>query len=108
MIRHCVMLRLRDDHDPVALRDVIAGLQTLTRQLENCGGFFAGPNRDYEGKSPDYPFGFTIDFGTPEALSVYALDPRHQALGSQLKSFCVDGADGIAVYDLETAKPDAR
>lgn len=108
MIRHCVMLRLRDDHDPVALGVVIANLQRLTDKLENCGGFFAGPNRDYEGKSPGYPFGFTVDFASPEALSVYAQDPRHETLGSQLVSFCTGGADGIAVYDLEIAELGAR
>ena len=108
MIRHCVMLRLRDDHDRDALMDVIANLEKLTGQLENCSGFCAGPNRDYEGKSPSYPFGFTMDFASPEALSVYANDPRHEVLGSQLVSFCDGGSDGITVYDLEIAEPDAR
>ena len=108
MIRHCVMLRLRDDHDPVALRDVIANLQRLTDQLDNCDGFYAGANRDYEGKSPGYRFGFTVDFASPEALSVYSQDPRHQALGSQLVSLCTGGANGIAVYDLEIAEKGAR
>ena len=108
MIRHCVMLRLRDDHDRVALNDVIAQLQKLTGQLDNCGGFCAGPNRDYEDKSPDYPFGFTIDFASAQALSVYANDPRHQMLGARLVSFCDGGCDGITVYDLEIADPVTR
>jgi hypothetical protein len=51
MIRHCVMLRLAAKADRAVLDRVMLGLADLVERLEGCSGFFAGPNRDYEGKS---------------------------------------------------------
>ncbi|MEC3862906.1 Dabb family protein [Mesobacterium sp. TK19101] len=100
MIRHCVFLRLRPDADKDALDEVMQGLQALTRRLAGAGGFVCGPNADFEGKTPEYPAGFTIDFADAEALATYARDPDHRALGARLVALCDGGAAGITVYDL--------
>ncbi|WP_299146917.1 Dabb family protein [uncultured Tateyamaria sp.] len=101
MIRHCVMLRLPDGVDVVALDKIMLSLGDLVDQLDGCSGFRAGPNRDYEGKSPGYTYGFTLDAKNPRALAAYAVHPDHQALGAQLVALCEGGADGIRVYDIE-------
>lgn len=104
MIRHCVMLRLRRNADLQALGEVCAELKQLVDQLEGCSGFIAGPNRDLEGKSVGFPYGFTFDAISPEALSVYADHPTHKALGGRLVQQCQDGATGIMVFDLDIAE----
>lgn len=98
MIRHCVFLRLRPGAD---VTGVLAELATLSARLPGASGFAAGPNIDAEGKSPDHPVGFTIDFADRAALDRYAADPDHQKLGAELVAACIGGAAGIVVYDLE-------
>jgi len=102
MIRHCVFLRLKSKADTAELDKIMLDLEDLVRRLDGCSGFRAGPNRDYEGKSADYPYGFTLDAENAKALAAYAVDPEHQALGARLVDLCEGGADGIVVYDLET------
>ena len=104
MIRHCVMLRLTAKADRAVLDRVMLGLADLVERLEGCSGFFAGPNRDYEGKSPDFAYGFTLDAQNAAALAAYAVNPEHQALGAQLVSLCEGGGAGIIVYDLEISR----
>ena len=101
MIRHCVMLRLSPTADLVELSDVCAKLTDLRDRLAGCSGFVAGPNRDFEGKSADYPYGFTLDAENEAALAGYARHPEHKALGSQLVQMCSGGGDGISVFDIE-------
>lgn len=101
MIRHCVFLRLKRDYDAGALQTAFDGLAAVADRLAGATGFVAGPNLDFEGKSQEYPAGFTIDFTSADALQTYANDPEHQSLGAQLVSQCVGGAAGIIVYDLE-------
>lgn len=101
MIRHCVMLHLRPDHDPAELAAVMQGLGDVANRLPGCGGFVHGPNRDFEGKTPHHPYGFTLDFNSAADLHRYAGDEAHQKLGARLVALCAGGADGIRVYDLE-------
>lgn len=103
MIRHCVMLRLAHDVDPAGLDRVMVGLADLVARLEGCDGFIAGPNRDFEGKSPDFPYGFTLDAVDAGALAGYARHPEHLALGSQLVQMCQGDGSGVVVYDLEVS-----
>ncbi len=102
MIRHIVMLNLRPAVQ-APLEVVLAKLAELVADLEGCTNFTAGPNRDYEGKSPDYPFGFMFDVEDEAALKAYAEHPQHIALGARLVAMCKGGAKGIVVYDLEIA-----
>ena len=101
MIRHCVMLRLRDKADRRELTAIIKGLADLVERLDGCSGFYAGPNLDFEDKSGDYPYGFTLDARDEAALAAYAVDPDHVALGARLVDLCEGGAEGIVVFDLE-------
>lgn len=103
MIRHCVLLNLAPAADRGELDRVILALADLVDRLDGCGGFVAGPNRDYEGKSPHIDYGFTFDAETPAALAAYAVHPDHVALGARLVAMCEGGADGIIVHDLEYA-----
>ncbi|WP_299652418.1 Dabb family protein [uncultured Tateyamaria sp.] len=101
MIRHCVFLKLKPKADSAKLDKIMLDLEDLVRRLDGCSGFRAGPNRDYEGKTPDYPYGFTLDAENAAALAAYAVDPEHQALGARLVALCQGGADGITVFDID-------
>lgn len=100
MIRHCVFLGLVEDFDEAELEEVIVGLADLVSRMPGAGAMVAGPNRDFEDKTGAYPFGFTMDFDSPDALAAYAENPDHKALGARLVALC-GGADRIAVFDLE-------
>lgn len=101
MIRHCVFFRLEHGADLAALRDVIHGLAALVDRLDGCFGFCAGTNRDFESKSPEYPYGFTLDTQDETALAQYADHPDHKALGARLVALCDGGSKGIIVFDIE-------
>ncbi len=102
MIRHCVMLNLQVDAQE-ELAPVLEGLAALVDRLEDCGGFVAGSNRDFEGKSPNHPYGFMFDAKDEAALRAYAEHPAHKAFGAKLVLLCEGGADGIVVYDIEVS-----
>ncbi|WP_223421381.1 Dabb family protein [Tateyamaria pelophila] len=104
MIRHCVMLRLREDADPRQVNAVMLDLAKVVDRLDGCGDFCAGPNRDFEDKTPDYAYGFTLDARNAKALAAYAVDPEHKALGAQLVDLCHGGGDGILVFDIEVPR----
>jgi len=102
MIRHCVMLNLKDGAQE-QLYPLLDGLAELVDTLVGCGAFVAGANRDFEGKSPHHPFGFMFDAENEDALNSYAEHPRHRQLGAKLVSLCEGGADGIIVFDIEVS-----
>ena len=101
MIRHCVMLKLSHDNDQAEVAAIMQGLERVAERLPGCVGFLAGKNIDLEGKSPEFPFGFTLDFENEEALNAYAQDPEHVALGHRLVSLC-GGGNNILVFDLDS------
>ena len=99
MIQHIVMLNLADGYDPVELEDVMAGLSSL--EIDGFTAFAHGPNRDFEQKTQEYPYGFICTFSDEATLQKYAKDPDHKALGARLVALCTNGADGIMVMDLD-------
>ena len=99
MIDHVVLLALKPGHDADELADVMAGLSALAGQIEGFTAFRHGANRDYEGRSPAYGYGFVGQFRDALALAVYADDPRHRALGGRLMALC----DDLLVADVESA-----
>ncbi len=100
MIRHCVMLGLSDGHDALELREVMQALDALVGRLPGCCHFLAGENIDLEGKTPEFPYGFTIDFDDAVALENYAQHPEHKLLGGRLVALC-GGSEKISVFDLK-------
>ena len=103
MIRHIVMLNLADDHDPQELAAVMAGLDGLRDQIAGYRAFAHGPNRDFEGMSPDCAYAFSCDFDGPETSQAYLVNADHQALGARLVAMCKGGAAGITVVDIEVS-----
>lgn len=108
MIKHCVFLNLAPDAEFERLMDAYEMIGEVLDEIEGVYDYAAGPNRDFEGKSPAYETGFVITFFNKEALDAYAAHPRHQEAGAILTSLCFNGADGIIVFDLDVGGDDAE
>ncbi len=101
MIRHVVLLNLPPEHDGALLLEALGLLDGLQGQVPGLLSFEHGPNRDYEGKSADYPYGFVVTFADRAAHLAYETHPQHERAGGLLVSICAGGHDGILVADLE-------
>ena len=75
-------------------------------EIDGVYDFAAGPNRDFENKSPAYESGFVITFANKDALDDYAEHPRHKEAGGILTSLCFGGSDGVLVFDLDVGDPE--
>lgn len=103
MLLHCVYLSLKHDTTSERIAELMSGLSALSEEIEGMGRVDHGANRDFENKSKDYPYGFIIPFDNASALAQYAENPTHMRIAEGLIAACKGGADGIIVYDLETA-----
>ncbi|WP_224816226.1 Dabb family protein [Hasllibacter sp. MH4015] len=101
MLLHIVLLDPADDAGLTRIKSTMADLAAVAEKLPGLTRFDHGPNRDFEGKSQRYPYGFCCTFTDRAALEAYAADPDHQAAGAQLVASCKGGANGIFVADLE-------
>lgn len=101
IIQHIVLLHLKPDTPADELVDVMESLAKLGADIPGFLSFQHGPNRDFEQKSQDYPYGFVCTFADRVALQSYAENPIHKRLGAALVAMCVGGGDGIWVADIE-------
>ncbi|MGB1147276.1 MAG: Dabb family protein [Alphaproteobacteria bacterium] len=106
MIMHCVFLNLAEDADIDRLMEAYVMIGEVLDDIDGVYDYAAGPNRDFENKSPAYESGFVITFASKEALDAYAEHPRHKEAGAILVSLCFGGADGIIVFDLDVGDPE--
>jgi hypothetical protein len=101
MIRHCVLVRARPDHDPDELAAVFAGLAGLRQRLPGMLAFAGGADVSPEGLQRGYTHAFTIDFTDASARDAYLVDPEHKALGTRLVATAEEARDGILALDFE-------
>ena len=101
MLIHTVLLEPASDTAQAGYDDAMEILAELATRLPGMIAFHHGPNRDFEGKSQAYPYGFTCIFEDEAALAAYASDPDHKRAGAMLVANSRGGAEGIFVSDLE-------
>ncbi|MEM9320373.1 MAG: Dabb family protein [Pseudomonadota bacterium] len=94
-----VLLSLRAGHDAAERDAIMRGLAEL--RLPGLLSFRHGLNIDVEGKSAEYPYGFSVTFTDRAALDTYLADATHRALGARLVALCRGGGSGIFVADLD-------
>ncbi|EFL88069.1 Dabb family protein [Ahrensia sp. R2A130] len=102
MILHCVLLDLRDEAG-AELSDAMHRLTALVGVIPGMTAFRHGPNRDFEGLSQDYAYGFVVEFDNASDLTGYAEHPEHKAIGEVLVGLCAGGVAGIQVSDIDVA-----
>lgn len=101
MLIHCVFCAIRPDADRAELAAVYAAFAALVPKVDGMISFNAGPNRDYESKTPEFSDGFVISFANRAAHLEYDGHPEHKAAGARLIRLCAGGYAGITVFDLD-------
>lgn len=101
MLIHCVFCAIRPDADRDDLAAVYKVFADLVPRIDGMISFHAGPNRDFEAKTPAYTDGFVIHFANRSAHLAYEGHPDHKAAGARLVGLCNGGHAGIIVFDLE-------
>ena len=101
MLAHCVFLKVSPSHDTADTEAVLKALGDLKAEIDGLLSYEYGPNRDFENKTGDYPYGFVVMFRDRDAHLAYERHPKHVELGSRLVAMCEGGADGIAGYDSD-------
>jgi hypothetical protein len=101
MLHHIVLM---DPDGPAALARIEAAMPILAAvcdALPGVSGFTHGLNRDFEGKSQRYAYGFSVYFTDRTAHLAYEQHPDHIRAGGMLVAACKGGHEGIFVADLE-------
>jgi hypothetical protein len=76
--------------------EILAGLS-----IPGMSGFRHGPNRDFEGKSARYTYGFMVLFENRDVHLAYEAHPDHVRAGGIMVENSRGGHEGIFVSDLE-------
>lgn len=100
MLHHIVLL---EPDGPDGLARIEAAMPILAaacHALPGAHGFQHGPNRDFEGKSARFTYGFTVTFDDRAAHLAYESHPDHIRAGAMLVAACRGGHAGIFVADL--------
>ncbi len=100
MIHHCVFFTFSDACDQSERDEIIVSLARLVDEIPGMVSLSFGPNADFEQKSEQYRDGFVAVFADRDALALYAANPKHLELGQRLVTNCVDGSDGVIVFDI--------
>lgn len=107
MIRHIVLIRFPADADEAAIAAMFAELHRMQAQIPGMLAVTAGRSKSPEQMERGYRHGFVVDFDGWQALQTYQDHPAHRALGAQLTAAAEGGKDGILVFDLPVAPPEA-
>jgi hypothetical protein len=102
MIRHIVLLRVKDGISESDVAAIFSELAPLRSSVPGMRSVVAGRSSSPEKIERGYMHGFTVDFDSWEALSLYQEHPDHQATGRKLVSICEGGMEGILVFDVES------
>ncbi len=98
MIRHAVLLKLRDAADAP---QIFVALISLQSQIPGIINISTGTDCSPEGLQRGFTHGFTIDFVDAGARDVYLPHPAHQKVGAMIVAACEGGVDGVLVLDWE-------
>ena len=80
MLRHVLLLKLKESAGPDARTDLVDGFRRLTAEIPNVAAATFGPALGLKGSSGvPADFAVLLDFATPEDFAAYIADPRHQA-----------------------------
>jgi Stress responsive A/B Barrel Domain len=98
MIRHVVLLKLRDTSDAP---QIFTALKSLQSQIPGIISVTTGVDCSPEGLQRGYTHGFTVDFVDAAARDSYLPHPAHQKVGAMIVTACEGGVDGVLVLDFE-------
>jgi Stress responsive A/B Barrel Domain len=98
MIRHVVLLKLRDTSDASS---IFTALKSLESQIPGIIDIRCGADSSPEGLQRGFTHAFTVDFVDAAARDGYLPHPAHQKVGAMIVAACEGGVDGVLVLDWE-------
>jgi hypothetical protein len=98
MIRHTVLLKLRDSAEAP---HIFIALKSLQSQIPGIIAITTGPDCSPEGLQRGFTHGFAVDFENAVARDTYLPHPAHQKVGAKIVAACEGGIDGVLVLDWE-------
>ena len=98
MIKHIVLLKLKEGVTSEQTDAVLRGLRGLQTKLEGIVEVTGGPNNSPEGKSHGYGWGFAMTFQTEAARDAYLPHPDHKAVSAETIRPIVED---VLVFDYE-------
>jgi hypothetical protein len=96
MVKHIVLLKLKDGVHPDQTAAVLEGLQALQGKLEGIVDVTGGDNNSPEGKSSGFGWGFVMTFENEAARDAYLPHPDHKAVSAETIRPIVDD---VLVFD---------
>jgi len=101
MIRHCVLVRFRDDVPATERAAIHTDLEALRPVTDGMGKVHFSANVSPEPFARGFSHGFVIDFRDAAARDAYLVHEDHQRAGARLVAALEGGTDGLMVFDLE-------
>ena len=98
MMRHVVLMKLRNAGDAP---QIFAALQSLQTQIPGIIEVRCGRDCSPEGLQRGHTHGFTVDFTDAAARDAYLPHKAHQKVGAMIVAACEGGVSGITVADWE-------
>ena len=96
MVKHIVLLKLKEGVRTEQTQAVLEGLQGLKRKLTGIVEVTGGDNNSPEGKSNGYGWGFVMTFEDEAARDAYLPHPDHKAVSAETIRPIVDD---VMVFD---------
>ncbi len=104
MIRHVVLVRVREGVASSEIRSIFEALASLRPSLSGMTTFSCGANVSPEGLAHGHTHAFTIDFTEAAARDTYLALPAHEAAGARLVKAAEGGLSGLTVLDFEVSE----
>jgi Stress responsive A/B Barrel Domain len=101
MIRHTVLLKVRNNVSESEISDVFAALKNLKSEIPGILSISTGSDNSPEGLQRGHTHGFTVDFDSAQSRDAYLPHPAHQKVGARIVAICEGGVSGITVVDWE-------
>ncbi len=83
MVKHIVLLKLKEGTTAEQTAAVLAGLQGLQHKLDGILDVTGGDNISPEGKSQGYGWGFVMTFADEASRDAYLPHPAHKAVSTE-------------------------
>ena len=99
MVKHVVILKLKEGITSEQTDAVLTGLQALQDKLEGIIDVTGGTNNSPEGKSNGYGWSFVMTFSDETSRDAYLPHPEHQAVSAE---FIRPIVEDVLVFDYST------
>jgi hypothetical protein len=100
MIKHIVLLKIKQDLSPAAIQSVFIAMDDLRNTIPEIIAFSWGPNNSPEGLNRDYNYGFTMEFKTLTDRDLYLSHPEHVRVATTIiLPALTDGINSALVFD---------